>query len=275
MTERIEKKYKPVLSAEKVEVKRQRSEQELSGIVDLAPLIRRLQDKSLNRTCPQCDKPNHNNRVYCYDCLVPVGLPEENPLPRVDLPIRLDIIRHPKELKTKSTALHAQVIGGSDQVRTVELPNSRSLLPVDPATTLLLYPSSTSSTLAEIPDLQSIKRIVVVDSTWQQANSVLRSEVCSQITRHVRLGQTHSTSFWRYQNKGEDHLATIEAIYYFFRERHQVLVQEEEYDGRFDNLLCIFVAMLRNIEQSKRLLSSHTEEEEEEDKPKEPYMPSD
>jgi len=233
-------------------VKRQRSEERLIKVDDLTPLLERFRDKTHDRTCPQCQKANQNNRVYCYHCLVPVGLPAENVLPRVKLPIKLDVLRHPKELKTKSTALHSQVLCGSEDVRTVELPQVDQLTDVDPETTLLLYPSATANSMDEIENLEAITRVVVVDSTWQQANAVLRSDFCKKLKRHVKLGNSHSTSFWRHQTKGEDHLATIEAIYFFFRERYEAL-NKGEYDGRYDNLLYIFSGMLRIVEESKKV----------------------
>lgn len=243
---------KPFLTAEDIEKKRIRSEEGLIGLSDLQPVLERFQNKNLNRECSKCLKPSNNNRVYCYNCLIPVGKPEENILPRVKLPIKLDVLRHPKELKTKSTALHAQVLCGSEDVRTVELPEVDLLTEVDPETTLLLFPSQNATTLEETPNLDKITRVVVIDSTWQQANQVLNSPFCSKLNKRVKLKENHLTSFWRHQSKGDDHLATIEAIYYFFRERFDVLSKGQDYDGRFDNLLYIFVGQLRLIEQAKR-----------------------
>ena len=241
------------LSPEAVSQKRQNSETRLVGIADVSGLVERLKSKDVDRVCPKCNKVNNNNKIYCYTCLVLVGNAETNCVPRVELPIKLDILRHPKELKTKSTALHAQVICRSDQVRTVELPQVDELTGIDPETTLLLFPTKDAKLLEEIPDLDKIQRVVVIDSTWQQANAVLRSELCQKLTRRVKLGQSHETSFWRHQRKGSDHLATIEAIYYFFRERYEVLnCGNKEYDGRYDNLLYIFVGLLRLIEDSKK-----------------------
>ena len=251
---------RPYLSEEVVSVKRQKSEDRLAGLADVKPLVERLQTKNavLDRTCRQCQSSNNNNKIYCYKCLVPVGKPEENALPRVDLPIKLDILRHPKELRTKSTALHAGILCPKEMVRIEELPNESKLSEIDPEKTLLLFPTADSTTLEEIPDLNTIERVVVVDSTWQQANSVLRSDLCQRLTRRVKLAKTHETSFWRHQRKGDDHLATIEAIYYFFRERYEVM-NKGDYDGRYDNMLYIFVGMLRVIEEAKK----HEKEEEE------------
>jgi DTW domain-containing protein YfiP len=94
----------------------------------------------------------------------------------VALPIKLDIVRHVRESRQKSTALHALVLGAPGSVRIAETPDLDALGAFDPARTLLLYPSKESVTLAEMGEaLRGVDRVVVVDSTWQQAASVLRS----------------------------------------------------------------------------------------------------
>jgi len=200
-----------------------------------------------DRTCPQCGNASNNNRVYCYACLVPVrgvALP-----PRVRLPVKLDVVRHPSEKRAKSTALHAQVLCGAEDVRTVEMDAVASLGALDPASTVLLFPSRSSVTLDELPNLRHVKRVVVVDSTWGSTGAVLRLPQLQGLP-HVRLKDSNKTSFWRYQLKGEDHLATIEAIYFFYREWFEA-AERTEYDGRFDDLLHIFAAMLEVIQAHK------------------------
>jgi DTW domain-containing protein YfiP len=257
---------KQYLTEDVMAAKRLRSEQRTSHVSNFTPLLERFRAKDIDRTCPKCSKDKTNNKVYCYNCLVPVGT--NNPLPKVELPIKLDILRHPKELKTKSTALHAQVLCGSEQVRTVELPEVDQLTDVDPETTVLLFPTPDALALDEVPDLDKVTRVVVIDSTWQQANAVLRNDFCKKITRRVKLAENHPTSFWRPQRKGDDHLATIEAMYYFFKERFEILNKGKlEYDGRYDNMLYIFMAQLRLIEDAKRnvnnAVSQATEKETE------------
>lgn len=100
-------------------------------------------------TCSKCSK---SIKFYCPRCLVPspdlVQL-----IPRVSLPIRIEILKHIQELDGKSTALHAKIIS-PDQVdvypynkdktlkdtRTKELENSLN----DPEVlrkTVLLFPT--------------------------------------------------------------------------------------------------------------------------------------
>lgn len=56
--------------------------------------------------------------------------------------------------------------------------------------------------------------------------------------------QTEKTVFWRYQRISETNLATIEALYYFFRD-YDVNMNcggdYSKYDGKYDNLLYYYV----------------------------------
>lgn len=57
------------------------------------------------------------------------------------------------------------------------------------------------------------------------------------------------THFWRFQQLSENHLATIEAIYYVYREFGE-MVEGNYDDGRYDNLLFYyryFYKMIQNV----------------------------
>lgn len=73
-----------------------------------------------------------------------------------------------------------------------------------------------AKTLSQIPK-GSFSKLVVVDGTWAQATKMVRETPQLARMRHVTIAP-RKTFFWRFQNKDEHHLATIEAIYYFFRE---------------------------------------------------------
>lgn len=68
--------------------------------------------------CPKCKK---SRKFFCYTCYVPVpGL--ENQLPKVKLPVQIDIIKHQQEIDGKSTAIHAAILA-SDNVNIYTYPN--------------------------------------------------------------------------------------------------------------------------------------------------------
>lgn len=111
-------------------------------------------------------------------------------------------------------------------------------------------------------DIDSYDGVVVIDGTWTQANSIVKKSPVLANIRHVTLGGAHKTTFWRYQSKQtEGHLATIEAIYYLFRERDEAVFRakgkEYSYDGRYDNLLWLYVFTYRLIQRTYKNSHRH------------------
>lgn len=60
-----------------------------------------------------CKKCGKSRKFFCYTCHVAV-VELESQLPKVRLPIKIDIIKHPREIDGKSTAVHAAVIAADD-----------------------------------------------------------------------------------------------------------------------------------------------------------------
>lgn len=56
--------------------------------------------------CPKCGK---SRKFFCYSCYVPVKELADR-LPKVPLPIQIDIIKHQREIDGKSTAIHAAIL---------------------------------------------------------------------------------------------------------------------------------------------------------------------
>lgn len=77
-----------------------------------------LNDVSGRCACKNCGK---SRKFFCYTCHVAVVELEER-LPKVKLPIKIDVIKHPREIDGKSTAVHAAVIA-SDDVRIYTYPD--------------------------------------------------------------------------------------------------------------------------------------------------------
>ncbi|KAL6050615.1 DTW domain-containing protein 1 [Balamuthia mandrillaris] len=186
--------------------------------------------------CPRC---NSKRRFFCYDCHIVLAHPERTP--RVSLPFTCDILHHPAEQKSKSTAVHACVLA-PDKVKMYEYPEFPDF---SEEGTFLLFPSPEAKSIQEL-DISQMKRLIVIDSTWQKAKVILRDErvkrlPCIQI-------ESHKTLFWRFQQVGDTCLATIEAIYYFYREWHEK--QRGEYNGEYDDLLFYYTYMYKMIQQS-------------------------
>ncbi|XP_020370763.1 tRNA-uridine aminocarboxypropyltransferase 1 [Rhincodon typus] len=97
--------------------------------------------------------------------------------------------------------------------------------------------------------ISPLKRVIFIDSTWNQTNKIITDERLQELL-HVEL-RTRKTCFWRCQKgKPDTYLATIEAIYYFLVDYHQLLLNEN-YNGEYDNLLFFYSFMYRLINRAK------------------------
>lgn len=190
--------------------------------------------------CPKCTK---RRPWYCCHCKIPLL---NEGIPTVKLPIDVDIIHHPGENLTKSTAVHATILAPSQSVMH-EFPH---IPQYDPETTLLLFPTPESTPVSELTDVEKFSKLVVVDSTWFQCNQVVRDPRLAHL-KCVRF-PTYRTRFWRYQsNVDNTHLATIEAIYYFQRHFYE-RKHGGAYKGEVDDLLFFFALQSHIIRKRYR-----------------------
>jgi hypothetical protein len=116
--------------------------------------------------CPRCGA---SRKLYCYDCYEPVGLPPSS-VPHVRLPLAVHIVKHPNELQSKSTAVHAKILA-PDSVHIHSYPAMPEGL--DPATTVVAFPSRDAVDAADL-DVSNLQSIVFIDSTWFQAKGMVR-----------------------------------------------------------------------------------------------------
>ncbi|XP_039214685.1 tRNA-uridine aminocarboxypropyltransferase 1 isoform X1 [Crotalus tigris] len=234
--------------------------------------------------CPRC----HSSRMfYCYSCYVPVETVPVEDIPIVKLPLKIDIIKHPNETDGKSTAVHAKLLASEDVTiytypcipdyeemqHEIALifpgPNSISIsniplslqakckmdtkgLLAEPAPKSAKWDPSHNSIMSEdkLPKSgNALKKIVFIDSTWNQTNKII-TDARLQGLLQIEL-KSRKTSFWRHQKgKPETYLSTIEAIYYFLVDYHKEVLKEK-YDGQYDNLLFFFSFMYRLIRKAK------------------------
>ncbi|NWU96644.1 DTWD1 protein, partial [Upupa epops] len=95
----------------------------------------------------------------------------------------------------------------------------------------------------------SLKKIIFIDSTWNQTNKIITDERLQGLLQ-IEL-KTRKTCFWRHQKgKPNTYLSTIEAIYYFLVDYHQEILKEN-YKGQYDNLLFFFSFMYTLIKNAK------------------------
>ncbi|XP_068156202.1 tRNA-uridine aminocarboxypropyltransferase 1 [Drosophila tropicalis] len=93
-----------------------------------------------------CGDCNRSRKFFCYSCYKPVGDLGEV-LPKVELPLKIDIIKHKKEIDGKSTAVHAAVLA-PEHVTIHTYPNIPDYRG-EPGV-VLIFPSSKSLTVPQL-----------------------------------------------------------------------------------------------------------------------------
>lgn len=191
-----------------------------------------LHNLDARTTCPKCLL---KRKFFCYDCHLPMDR-EPSHTPHLKLPIICDVVHYETEAQSKSTAVHAKVVA-YESVKVHRFP-SDSLEEWDPDETVVLFPSDDAVPVEEL-DFGKVKRVVFLECQWHNAKRILRDERISKL-KHVKIGK-YETRFWRWQNVGNECLATIEAIYYFYKEYVTATNPDKVYHGEVDNLLYYFV----------------------------------
>jgi len=211
-----------------------------------------LDNQSERQPCSHCNK---SRKFFCYSCNLPLPAIKDL-IPRVELPIHIDIVKHPGEVDGKSTAVHAPILAPG-QVKIHIFPDIPEYSPEE---AILVFPGKDSRSLEEICELSRSRnlqqnpeqsfpytKIVFIDSTWNQCNKICEDRRVAGLPR-VMI-ESRNTMFWRYQvGKPKEYLATIEALYYFCVDYHKVVVGKE-YMGEYDNMLFFFKFMYQKIHQ--------------------------
>ncbi|KAM3966545.1 tRNA-uridine aminocarboxypropyltransferase 1 [Aphomia sociella] len=218
--------------------------------IDNSIYLNNLESRS---PCPRCGK---SRMYFCYNCYIPVAK-LEGCIPICKLPVKVDIIKHRREIDGKSTAAHAAVLAPQDvnvyiypEVPDYNLDRTVLLYPgADARTVQELFSginntvSYTKHLLAELPSGYNvgtlrtkiidngddfniyhvekfpIDHVVLIDSTWNQSRGIYADKRLQRIPKVVL--QNRPSQFWRHQ-KGSPrwYLSTIEALHQLLLELH-------------------------------------------------------
>lgn len=179
--------------------------------------------------CPKCDQ---SKKYYCPSCCLPMV--DKKLIPQLILPLHVSVLQHPKEKIEQSSIIPAKILAPSslDIYRTDTLPS----IHLDPKDTLFLYPTKDAKSIKELDKtfVKNIKYLLMIDSTWAQVQTFLKLPEVKALTS-VKIS-TEETTFWRYQEVDSSNLATVEALYFFFKEYDEA-ISDKPYDGKYDDLL--------------------------------------
>ncbi|KAJ1359671.1 hypothetical protein KIN20_018454 [Parelaphostrongylus tenuis] len=199
-------------------------------------------------TKQRCVGCGRNRMYFCYDCRI--VLPGVSS-PIVKLPCNVDVIKHPMEKNSKSSAIHCKILAPA-QTRIFDVPDVFDYRKEDKqshkGSNVVVFPSSSAISIKEFVKTKGpIKRFIVLDCTWFQVNTMQKIPQIQGLP-FVSLTKYH-TAFWRPQrNVSRGGLATIEAIYYALREYQEYGLQRP-YKGEFDDLLYWFFHTRQHVDK--------------------------
>ncbi|XP_052889115.1 tRNA-uridine aminocarboxypropyltransferase 1 [Anopheles moucheti] len=102
-----------------------------------------LMDVEGRSCCSSCGK---SRKFFCYTCYLPVGEIVSR-VPRLTLPVKIDVIKHKNEIDGKSTAVHAAILA-PDDVKIYTYPNIPDYRVEEDV--VLIFPTPTALTVASL-----------------------------------------------------------------------------------------------------------------------------
>lgn len=156
-------------------------------------------------------------------------------------------VQHPTEKLAKSTSVHAKLLA-LDHVDLIP-EDAFDATQFDVETTLVLLPSEKSQPINCLSRemLSKTKKVILLDGPWQKVNGMVQRNPRLLQFEHVSLAADDiATHFWRYNSRTNQHLSTIEAIYYFVKQWAGAV---ESPANDFDDLLYYFAflhALIKN-----------------------------
>ena len=89
--------------------------------------------------CPSCSRMS---KYYCFQCFLPVGGYDAD-IPRLELPVKVTLLSHPKEKKSKSSVIPIKILAPEhvDFVSSVDAPDFLEGGTIEPQDIAVLFPS--------------------------------------------------------------------------------------------------------------------------------------
>ena len=167
-----------------------------------------------------CDICHKSRKFFCYTCHVPLPA-TRGVIPRVQLPVRIDIVKHPGEVEGKSTAVHARLVAPEQVTIHIypDIPDYTQVtrfMPIlrwDTHTNcaqekaLLVFPGprskhldqyqrhlATEPTPGQAAPPFPYNKIVFIDSTWNQCHKICQDYRIQSLPQVWRQQQKNSTT---------------------------------------------------------------------------------
>lgn len=136
-----------------------------------------------------CSKCLKSRMYYCYSCGIPIDSVKDK-IPKVQLPVKVDIIKHPQEVEGKSTSAHAAVLAPGF-VRIFIYPDFPDYTD---ERVILVFPGKNAVSLEECFQKESAKSFAYLNVAENFKTQCLSSQVDSLCgTKHCPVDDKTST----------------------------------------------------------------------------------
>ena len=142
-------------------------------------------------------------------CFELVGVPDHIKVPKINLPVHVDILFRDKP--KNSTSIHAKLLA-PDHVTITNFADVPTQVNIEE--TVVIYPTQDAGTFFDLqpPELSQLKRLILIDAPWKKAAVMVKHPALESV-RKIKLASPPSTSkFWRYHSQGAGCISTIEAL---------------------------------------------------------------
>ena len=146
-------------------------------------------------TRQKCQNCERKRMYFCYDCRIFMQQ-VANLVPQIQLPVRIDLIKHWLERNSKSTAVHCALMSP----RETRIFDSFDEVPdySNSVNTVVVYPSSDALSIDEYVQKNGpIQRFIFLDATWWTVGR-LRNLQQLRALPNVAL-KSYKTYYWRPQ----------------------------------------------------------------------------
>uniref|UniRef100_A0A182VY53 tRNA-uridine aminocarboxypropyltransferase 1 n=1 Tax=Anopheles minimus TaxID=112268 RepID=A0A182VY53_9DIPT len=147
-----------------------------------------LMDVEGRSSCSSCGK---SRKFFCYTCYLPVG-EIASCVPRLALPVKIDVIKHRNEIDGKSTAVHAAILA-PDDVKIYTYPNIPDYRAEEGV--VLIFPTPTALTVASLfsGETYQMKENYGLPKGYHMG-TLLRFRLNDIVDAHLQHHQTNESS---------------------------------------------------------------------------------
>lgn len=218
--------------------------EEVLGNLKLCGAARSLLDlppAQLRGPCADCGREAVLFCARCIQAVVPLP-------PPVKLGLQVHILRHPGEPASKSSAAALPLLAPEIQSHDLAAPSATEDLCAVATTvgTWLIYPAENAIPTSSV-DWSKVSGLVLIDSRWAHAGSVMREHEALARMPAIRLETSVRSVFWRRgfdSDEPQGFVSTAECLWLLLRERARALADPE---GPLDDLLIFFALRHRII----------------------------